>query len=112
MTLRKLDKFEWHAYCQVLSKDLAANRSESVTASLAVNHETIARWVPLLGIAYEPKEDLFALILRDIDHWVHRPVTLYVDEGARGVTRLEIFDARGLRHTVSLSRPIGFNQKA
>jgi hypothetical protein len=59
MTLRKLDKSEWHAYCDRLSKDLVGSRSGSATVSLAVNHEAIAEWVPLLGIAYEPKKDLF-----------------------------------------------------
>ena len=112
MTLRKLDRSEWHAYCATLSKDVVNSRSETATASLVVNHQTVAQWVPLRGIAYEPKKDLFEVLLQDLDHWVHHPQTLYVDEGKRGVTRLEIFDARGLRHTLSLSRPLNFNQIA
>ena len=75
MTLRKLDKSEWHAYCDRLSKDLVGSRSGSATVSLAVNHEAIAEWVPLLGIAYEPKKDLFEIILQDLEHWVHHPQT-------------------------------------
>jgi hypothetical protein len=106
MTLRKLDKSEWHAYCDRLSKDLVGSRSGSATVSLAVNHEAIAEWVPLLGIAYEPKKDLFEIVLQDLEHWVHHPQTFYVDEGPKGVAGLEIIDAQGLRHTLSLFQSI------
>jgi hypothetical protein len=76
MTLRKLDKSEWHAYCDRLSKDLVGSRSGSATVSLAVNHEAIA------------------------------------DEGPRGVAGLEIIDAQGLRHTLSLFQSIKFTRMA
>jgi hypothetical protein len=112
MTLRKLDKSEWHAYCDRLSKDLVGSRSGSATVSLAVNHEAIAKWVPLLGIAYEPKKDLFEIILQDLEHWVHHPQTFYEDEGPRGVAGLEIIDAQGLRHTLSLFQSIKFTRMA
>jgi len=106
MTLRKLDKSEWHAYCDRLSKDLVGSRSRSATVSLAVNHEVITQWVPLFGIAYEPKKDLFEIVLQDLEHWVHHPQTFYVDEGPKGVAGLEIIDAQGLRHTLSLFQSI------
>jgi Family of unknown function (DUF5335) len=112
MRLRKLDKSEWHAYCDRLSKDLVGSRSGSATVSLAVNHEAIAEWVPLLGIAYEPKKDLFEIILQDFEHWVHHPQTFYEDEGPRGVAGLEIIDAQGLRHTLSLFQSIKFTRMA
>jgi hypothetical protein len=78
----------------------------------AVNHEAIAEWVPLLGIAYEPKKDLFEIILQDLEHWVHHPQTFYEDEGPRGVAGLEIIDAQGLRHTLSLFQSIKFTRMA
>jgi Family of unknown function (DUF5335) len=112
MTLRKLDKSEWHAYCDRLSKDLVGSRSRSATVSLAVNHEVITQWVPLFGIAYEPKKDLFEIILQDLEHWVHHPQTFYEDEGPRGVAGLEIIDAQGLRHTLSLFQSIKFTRMA
>jgi hypothetical protein len=112
MTLRKLDKSEWHAYCDRLSKDLVGSRSRSVTVSLAVNHEIITQWVPLFGIAYEPKKDLFEIALQNLEHWVHHPQTFYVDEGPKGVAGLDIIDAQGLRHTLSLFQSIKFTRMA
>jgi hypothetical protein len=60
----------------------------------------------LLGITYEPKKDLFEIMLQDLEHWIHRPETLYVDEGPKGVAALEIVDAAGLRHSLRISHPI------
>ena len=106
MPLRKLDKSEWHAYCDRLSRDLVGSRSRTATVSLAVNHDAVAERVPLLGIAYEPKKDHFEITLQDLDHRVRRPQTLYVDEGPRGIAGLEIMDAAGLRHSLVLFRPL------
>jgi hypothetical protein len=106
MPLRRPEKFEWRAYCHPLSKDLANIRPEPVTARLVVNDNVVAEWVPLLGITYEPKKDLFEIMLQDLEHWIHRPQTLYVDEGPKGVAALEIIDAAGLRHSLALSHPV------
>ena len=106
MPLRRPEKSEWRAYCDRLSKHLVTVRSEPVTASLVLNDEVVAEWVPLLGVAYEPKKDLFEIMLQDLEHWIHSPRTLYVDEGPSGVAAIEIIDAVGLRHSLALSHPI------
>src|SRR6267154_3620001 len=106
MPLRKPAKSEWRAYCDRFSKNLANIRSEPVTASLVVNHHGVAEWVPLLGLTYEPKKDLFGIMLQDLEHWIHRPETLYVDEGPKGVAAVEIIDAAGVRHSLTISHPI------
>jgi Family of unknown function (DUF5335) len=106
MLLRRPEKSEWRTYCDRLSKHLATTRSEPVTASLVLNDKVVAEWMPLLGVTYEPKKDLFAILLQDFEHWIHSPRTLYVDEGPSGVAALEIIDAGGLRHSLALSHPI------
>jgi hypothetical protein len=65
MPLRRPEKSEWRTYCDRLSKHLATTRSEPVTASLVLNDKVVAEWVPLLGVTYEPKKDLFAILLQD-----------------------------------------------
>jgi Family of unknown function (DUF5335) len=106
MLLLTPEKSEWRVFCDNLSKSLTNIRLGPVTASLVVNDNGIAEWVPLLGISYESKKDLFEIILRDFEHWIYRPETLYVDEGPKGVAALEIIDATGRRHNLALSHPI------
>ena len=59
--------------------------------------------MPLLGVTYEPKNDLFEITLQDLDHRIRRPQTFYVDEGPNGTAGLEIIDSANLRHALQLS---------
>ena len=111
MPVRKIDKPGWLAYYDRLSKALVGNLRETATTSLVVNHEVVAEWVPLLGITYEAQKDVLEITLRDLDHRVRRPQILYADEGPRGIAGLEIIDADGLRHTLTLSKPLKLAQE-
>jgi hypothetical protein len=51
-------------------------------------------------------------MLQDLEHWIHRPETLYVDEGPKGVAALEIIDAAGVRHSLAISHPIKLSSMA
>ena len=106
MPLRRSERSKWRAYCDRLSKHLTTIRSEPVTASLVLNDKVVAEWVPLLGVTYEPKKDLFAIMLQELEHRIPSPRTLYMDEGPSGVAALEIIDAVGLRHSLALSHRI------
>ncbi len=81
MASRKLDKSEWRAFCDHLSKALLGSDSEAVNASLSVGEEVAAEWVVLLGVAYDPRSDSFDIALGGLEHRVRKPETLYVDEG-------------------------------
>jgi CRP/FNR family transcriptional regulator, nitrogen fixation regulation protein len=106
MPLRKLEKSDWRYYSAHLSKALANRRSEANTASLAVSRQVAAEWVPLLGVTYETKEDLFEIALQHLEHRVRFPRTIYVDEGPKGTAGFEVIDFAGLRHSVQLSHPV------
>ncbi len=106
MASRKLDKPEWQAFCDRFSKSLVDKGSEPETASLALDHQVAAEWVPLLGVTYDPRSDVFDIILDSLEHRVNTPKLLYVDEGPRGVAALEIIDAGGHRHTLRLDHPL------
>ena len=106
MGSRELAKPEWQSFCDRLSKALRGHYSTTETASLVVNQEVVAEWVPLLGFAYDPKKDHVEITLRDLNHRVRQLRTLYVDEGTSEIAAFEIIDAAGLRHRLALSRPL------
>ena len=106
MASRKLDKSEWQAFCDHLSKALLGNDSDAANASLTVGEEVAAEWVPLLGVAFDPRSDSFDIALGGLEHRVRKPKTLYVDEGPNGVAALEVVDGGGLRHGLRLDRPL------
>jgi hypothetical protein len=93
---RILDKSEWQAFCDDLSKALPGDDLSAVTASLAVDGEVAAEWVALLGVAYDPRRDNFEIALGGLEHRVRKPETFYVDEGPSGVAAIEVIDGGGL----------------
>jgi CRP-like cAMP-binding protein len=106
MPLRKLEKSDWRYYSAHLSKALASRGSEANTASLAVSRQVAAEWVPLLGVTYEAKEDLFEIALQQLEHRVRFPRAIFVDEGPKGTAGFEVIDFAGLRHSLQLSHPV------
>jgi hypothetical protein len=56
--------------------------------------------LPLIGIAYDPDDDVVEVALDGLDHMIHRPREIYLDNGVGGLTSLEIVD--GIRRIVKL----------
>jgi hypothetical protein len=73
VTPRKLNKSEWQALCEGLSKALLGEELSAVTASLAIDGEVAAEWVALLGVAYDPRSDSCEIALGGLEHRVRNP---------------------------------------
>lgn len=57
-----------------LTKSLVGKTVEIEVASLAIGDQIEAEWVPLVGIAYRPKNDTIEIALGDeIDHIINKP---------------------------------------
>ena len=106
MAVRKLDKAVWRVFCDRVSKGLIGKRAEIEIASLALGSQIEAEWLPLLGIAYDPKDDIVEIALEGLDHMVQRPREMYVDLGPDGLTSLEVIDSDDARHIVKFRDPL------
>ncbi len=102
MTIRKLEKPEWRPFLDVMSKLLAAKEAEVELASLNLGDQIEAEWLPLLGISYDPRDDVVDIALEGVDHIIRKPREIYLDNGAAELTSLEIVDADGVRQIVKL----------
>jgi hypothetical protein len=107
MATRKLDKAAWRGFCDRISKALVGKRAEIEVASLALGDQVKAEWLPLLGITYDPKNDILDVALDGVDHVVKAPRALHVDEEALGaLVNLEIVDGEDVRHIIVLRDPL------
>lgn len=102
MTIRRLEKPEWRPFFDVLSKLLEATVAEVEVASLDLGDQTQAEWLPLLGISYDPRDDVVDIALDGLDHMIRQPREIYLDNGAAALTSLEIVDADGVKQIVKL----------
>jgi Family of unknown function (DUF5335) len=57
MTVRKLDKANWHAFFDFISKLLEGKQVEIEVASLALGDQVAAEWLPSLGLVHDPKDN-------------------------------------------------------
>src|SRR5690242_6892444 len=100
--IRKLEKAQWRSYFDTLSKLLEAKEAEIEVASLDLGDQVQARWLPFLGIAYDPQDDVVEVALEGLDHMIYRPREVYVDDEVGGLTSIEIVDANGANQIVKL----------
>jgi hypothetical protein len=106
MTVRKLEKNDWHPLLARISKILEGKQAEIEVASLALGSQVQANWLQLLGLAYDPKDDILEIALDGLDHMIRKPRTIYIDEQPGGLASLEIVDADGVTQIVKLKEPL------
>jgi hypothetical protein len=102
MTIRKLEKPEWRPFLDILSRLLEAKEAEIEVASLKLGDQIEAEWLPLIGITYDPKNDIIEVALEGHDHIIRKPRKIYLDDDVGGLTSLEVVDAEGVRQIVKL----------
>jgi Family of unknown function (DUF5335) len=106
MTLRSLPKTEWQGYCDRMSKGLLGKQAEIEVTGLPFGDQVAAKWLALFGITYDPKDDLVEIALEGLDHLIHRPREISVEDGPEGLTAMEIVGADQRRQIVKLRAPL------
>src|SRR5271166_356366 len=106
MAAQKIEKPEWQAFFDTLSKGLVGVRAEIEVASLALGDQIVAEWLPLLGITYDPKGDLLEIALDGLDHMIRKPREVYADSGNGALLSFEIIDADGVSQIILLRKPL------
>ena len=106
MTTRKLDKKQWREFFDGVSRLLEGKQAEIEVASLKLGDQVEAEWLPLLGLAYDPNDDIVEVALDGLDHMISRPRELYIDNGIGSLSSLEIIDADGVKQIVKLRDPL------
>jgi hypothetical protein len=102
MTIRKLEKPEWRPFLDIVSKLLEAKEAEIEVASLDLGDQVVAEWLPLLGISYDPRDDIVEVALDGVDHLIRGPREIYLENGAEALTSIEIVDANDAKQIVKL----------
>jgi hypothetical protein len=97
-----IERSDWERYCERISEALEASDAQIEVTSLKLGHQVEARWLPLIGISYDPNDDIFDIALEGVDHIIKHPQELRADGDAGGITALEIMDNDGMQHLVRL----------
>ena len=106
MTVRKLAKAAWQAYFDRMSKAIEGKRAEIEVASLALGDQVEAEWIPIFGVVYDPKSDIVQIASEELDHMIHKPREIAVEEGPGGLESIEVVDDEGTVQVVKLRDPV------
>ena len=98
MTTRKLDKKQLPTFFDPRPPRCSkANEPRSRSFRFRLGDQVEAEWLPLLGIAYDPNDDIVEIALEGLDHLIPNPREIYVEEGPETVEALEVVDADDVR---------------
>jgi hypothetical protein len=107
MSIRRLERSEWQDFCNRASHDLLGKAVAIEVSSLELGAQPETQRLPLLGMSYDPQDDVFELIVGDVDHLIRGPREVYVDETplVDSVT-LQFLDADGVKQIVTFRDPL------
>jgi len=107
ITIRKQ---QWAPYLASLSRSLAGKQAFVEVSGLALGDQVEARWVPLLAVTYDRKDDIIVLDLGDLNHVIQRPTEVDVAVEGGQVASIEVIDHEGIKHIVRLREPLALAQ--
>jgi hypothetical protein len=102
MTARSIQKADWGSFCAAVSEALEGSDAEIEVASIDLGQQVEKQWAPLIGISYDPEDDIIDIALEEVDHIVNEPKELLAEIDDVRVSALQITDGEGTRHLVRL----------
>ncbi|RMD71308.1 MAG: hypothetical protein D6819_02030 [Gammaproteobacteria bacterium] len=111
MALRKLEKSEWEAYFDNFSKDQSVKLGEVEVLAKSIGAQIEDEWMPIVGLAYDPKDDEFEVITEIFDHHIRHPREIWVDEDIDGLKTVEVVQEDGTKNVIELRRPPALPKK-
>lgn len=107
MGTHQLPRSEWKPYFDFVSKVLVGKHAEVDVESLKLGDQIDHKWYILNGLVYDPKDDLFEVIIEDhLDHLIHHPKEIYVDDAGVVLRSVDVVDADGNHQIVQLKEPV------
>ena len=97
---------QWQAFCDQLTRQLEGAQAEIEVASLGLGDQIQAQWVSLVGVAYDPKDDILEVAVEGLDHIIRAPTALTAQREGAMVESLAVETRSGERHIVKFRRPL------
>ncbi|MCL4470114.1 MAG: DUF5335 family protein [Sulfuricella sp.] len=106
MTLTQLAKPQWQSYFDRVAKALGAKLVQVEITGLGLGDQVQAESLPLIGISYDPRNDILAVALEGIEHNIQHPKQIHVERDMESVYSIEAVDAEGEHHILLLRDPL------
>jgi len=105
-----LDREQWSAYFDAVSKAVEGRRVEIEIAGLDIGDQIEAEWVVLNGVTYDRKDDTLYVYAEDVegdlDHAIPHPREILVDTGEGALQRMVVVDGEDRLHIIRLKEAL------
>ena len=106
MTTEKLEKGSWHAYFDGLAKVLEGKEAQIDVNALDIGAQVEAEFTPLLGIVYDPRNEILEVLVEGLDHSIANVREIFVDHDGMNLNSVSVFDADGVQQIIRLRDPV------
>jgi hypothetical protein len=106
MSLNRIDKPQWQPFFDRVSRALGAKSVDIDIVAPGFEDEAQARHLALVGLSYDSKDDLFAVIGDDLEHNIEHPREIMVDATVGSLREIDIVDRAGNHHHLRLVDPL------
>lgn len=107
--MRTLDKSGWQPFFDQLTKSVEGQQVQIEVAGLGFGDQIQVDWVPLLGISYDDKDDVLTVSVADLEHMIHNPAAVEIDEAGGQVSQVAVLDDDGHTEIVRLKQPLALD---
>jgi hypothetical protein len=104
MTTRILDKSEWHSYFDSFGKVSLGKQLHIEIVDARLGDQVLVETSPLVGITYEPGQDMLEIALKGLDHLIEHPRKISIEEKDGVLKSFEVIDSEG-RHQIVTVHP-------
>ena len=111
MAAKTLEKSKWEEYFNELSKKLKSEKAEVEVEAFGVFDHVEAEWLPIVGISYDPKDDIFSVYMENekgdnLDHIIHTPESVELDYDGDMLKAVEIMGGDGGKTVIKFKVPL------
>jgi hypothetical protein len=106
MSLITLQKADWQAYFDRVSKSLENQRANIEVTGLKLGDQLAASQVVMHGVSHDPHDDTVNVFVEGLTHRIARPLQVHVDEENGLLKSAEVVDADGVHHILQLVEPL------
>ena len=106
MAIRRLERAEWAAFCARASRGYLGKQVEVEVLSAEIGCQVQVHGLPLIGLSYDPKDDLIELFVGELSHFIRTPRRFYVDEDPLGDVSFHVIDVDDTRCIITLHEPL------
>ena len=106
MPPQKLERMHWQGFCRRMSEGLARQRTDIEISSPETGVQFDARWLPVIGLDYDPGHDVLHFAIEDVGHLTLRPHELYIEISPHGLESFCVLERDNVWQVILLRAPL------